>query len=287
MKESAKNRLILLVTMCIFGTIGIFRRFIPLPSGAVACVRALVGLLTLVLVMLVRRQRPDFAAIRKNLGYLLCSGAFLGFNWVLLFEAYKYTTVATATLCYYMAPLLLVLLAPLFLGERLTPKKLICAAVALLGMALVSGVLGEGIGDPSALLGIGLGLAAAVLYACIVIMNKKMTDIGAMDKTVVQFAVSTLVLVPYVLLAEDVFSCSLSLGELALLLVLGVVHTGIAYALYFGVIKRLPAATVALYSYADPIVAVLLSALFLKEPMTLLGGIGAVLILSAAVVSER
>ena len=120
--KNNRQHLALIAAMTVFGTIGIIRRLIPLPSGAVALTRAVIGALFLVAFLLVRRQKPSGSAIRRNLVPLGVSGVFLGFNWVLLFEAYKYTSVAVATLSYYMAPILLVLAAPLFLGERLTLK---------------------------------------------------------------------------------------------------------------------------------------------------------------------
>ncbi len=284
--EQTKSRVALIAAMAIFGTIGIFRRYIPLPSGAVALFRAALGMLFLLAVLLCRGQKLNFTAIRKNLLPLLLSGAFLGFNWVLLFEAYKYTSVAAATLSYYMAPILLILAAPLFLRERLTLKKSICAAVALLGMVLVSGVLETGVRGIAELRGILMGLSAAVLYAAIIIINKRISGITATDKTVVQFAVSVIVLLPYVLLAEEVTPSAFTPTATVLLLLVGILHTGLAYALYFGAVERLPAGAVALYSYIDPVLAVVLSALLLKEPMTWLGAVGAVLILGAAFISE-
>jgi RarD protein len=282
-----KHRLALIGAMTIFGTIGIFRRYIPLPSGAVAFIRSLMGALLLLIFLLSKRQKLNILAIRRNLVPLLLSGACLGFNWVLLFEAYKYTSVAVATLSYYMAPILLILAAPLLLGERLTAKKGICAAVALFGMVLVSGVLEAGVKNAAELRGIFMGLLAAVLYAGIILLNKKMQEIDAIDKTVVQFAVSALVLLPYVLLAEEVSLAVLTPLSALLLLVVCVVHTGLAYLMYFGAVGKLKAGTVALFSYIDPVLAVLLSALLLKEPMTILCGIGAVLVLGAAYVSEK
>ena len=286
MKGNLRDRLLLGGAMTVFGTIGIFRRYIPLPSATVAFARSAIGALFLVICLLLLRRRPDFCAVRANLAYLLVSGIFLGFNWVLLFEAYKYTTVAVATLSYYMAPIILVLVAPLFLGERLTRKKGFCALVALGGMVLVSGVLDVGFSGGAELVGIALGLAAACLYAAIIIFNKKMSGIDAMTKTLCQFAVSATVLLPYVLLVEDV-TCEMftPLGTV-LLLVVCVVHTGLAYVAYFGSVRELPSATVAIFSYIDPVLAVLLSAFFLKEPISPLGIVGAVLVLGAAFFSE-
>ena len=275
----------LTLSMVIFGTIGIFRRYIPLPSSLVAMTRGLTGMLFLLLVMLLRRRSMNRAAVRRKLGMLCLSGAAIGVNWILLFEAYNYTSVATATLCYYLAPMFVILASPLVVGERLTAKKLICVLAALLGMVFVSGVLEAG-GGSSDLKGVLLGLGAAVLYASVVLMNKQLGDVPAYDRTIVQLGSSAAVLLPYVLLTEDVGALSFTPGTLALLMVVGVVHTGMAYAMYFGSLMQLKAQTAAILSYIDPVVAVLLSALLLKEHMSLLSGLGAVLVLGAAVISE-
>ena len=275
----------LTLSMVIFGTIGVFRRYIPLPSSLVAMTRGLIGMLFLLLVMLLRRGGMNRAAVRKRLGLLCLSGAAIGVNWILLFEAYNYTSVATATLCYYLAPMFVILVSPLVVGERLTAKKLICVLAALLGMVFVSGVLEAG-GGSSDLKGVLLGLGAAVLYASVVLMNKQLGDVPAYDRTIVQLGSSAAVLLPYVLLTEDMGALTFTPGTIGLLLVVGIVHTGIAYALYFGSLMQLKAQTAAILSYIDPVVAVLLSALVLREHMSLLSGLGAVLVLGAAVVSE-
>ena len=275
----------LTLSMVIFGTIGIFRRYIPLPSSLVAMTRGLTGMLFLLLVMVLRKCGMNRTAVRRKLGLLCLSGAAIGVNWILLFEAYNYTSVATATLCYYLAPMFVILASPLVVGERLTAKKLICVLTALLGMVFVSGVLESG-GGSSDLKGVLLGLGAAVLYASVVLMNKQLGDVPAYDRTIVQLGSSAAVLLPYVLLTEELGALTFTPGTIGLLLVVGIVHTGIAYALYFGSLMQLKAQTAAILSYIDPVVAVLLSALVLREHMSLLSGLGAVLVLGAAVVSE-
>lgn len=280
-----KSRLSVIAAMVIFGTIGIFRKYIDLPSSGLAVARGLIGAAFLLLVVLITGKKLDKAAIKSNLWLLLGSGAFIGINWMLLFESYRYTTVATATLCYYLAPVFVVLLSPLVLKERLSLIKGICAAVAVLGMVFVSGVFEGGL-DLSRLPGILFGVGAAAFYAAVILLNKKMKPIPAMDCTVIQLAAAALVLVPYTILVEDYAAVALSPLGIGLLVAVGVVHTGIAYALYFGSVHKLPAQTVAIFSYIDPVVAILLSALFLQEPMTVWGWVGAVLILGSTLVSE-
>lgn len=274
----------LTLSAAIFGTIGIFRRWLPLPSGVLAMIRGFLGAASMVVLLLLKRQRPAWEPVRKNLWKLLISGAMIGFNWILLFEAYRYTTVAVATLCYYMAPIIVLLVSPLLLKEKLTLRKGICVFAALGGMVLVSGILG-GENTVSGK-GILLGLGAAALYASVVLTNKTIHGVPAIEKTAVQLFAAGAVLVPYVLLAEEVPAGTFTLPVILLTLVVGLIHTGLAYALYFGSMDGLSAQTVALFSYIDPVVAVLLSALLLKEPMGILEGIGTVLVICAAAVSE-
>ena len=283
---NSKAKIALITSMAIFATIGIFRKYIPLPSSTVAMARAVIGTLFLVAMILLRGKKISFESIKKNALPLCFSGVFLGFNWILLFEAYNYTTVATATLCYYMAPVILILASPLLFKERLTVSKLVCAVVAVGGMTLVSGIFTSGDKGTDNIKGVLLGLCAAFLYAAVVTCNKKLKDIEAFDRTTVQLGISAIVLTPYTLLVEDFSQVALNGFTVIMLVVVGVVHTGIAYALYFGCIDRLKTQTVAIYSYIDPVGAVLLSALFLKEPMGVPEIIGAVLVLGATLASE-
>lgn len=289
MKENNTAKLNMMLAMFIFGTIGLFVKYIPLPSSLVAMLRGLAGAIFLFVFIKIKKQSIDKAAIKANLFKLCLSGAFLGFNWILLFEAYRYTTVATATLCYYLAPVIVILVSPLVLKEKLTWKKLVCVLISLLGMVFVSGVLGvfkTGHFEKGEFTGILFGLGAACIYACIVLTNKKIKDISAYDMTIMQLAVAGLVLVPYVLLTQDISGIQLGAKAIALLAIVCIVHTGIAYALYFGSMKGLKAQTVAILSYIDPVVAIILSALILREGFTLSGVLGAVLILGATFANE-
>ena len=286
MEKERKAKVSLILSMVIFGTIRIFRKYIPLSSGIVACTRGILGVAFLLVFIKMKNIKMDGAAIKKYLKRLLISGAFIGLNWVLLFESYRYTSVAVATLCYYMAPIFVMAASPFILKDKLTPKKTICVLIALIGMIFVSGVLDGGISDISELKGILFGLGAAALYASVVMMNQGLKEVPTYDKTIMQLGAAAVVLIPYVLFMEDLSAAALTPLIVIMLIVVGVVHTGIAYALYFGSMNGLKAQTVALFSYIDPIVAIILSALFLKEPMTIYSGIGAVLVLGATMISE-
>lgn len=273
--------------MCIFGTVGIFRKYIEMPSSLIALCRAVIGALCLFGVLRLKRKQINWAEIRRYLIPLTLSSAAMAFNWIFLFEAYNYTTVTTATLCYYLAPSIAVVASHFLLKDRLNLRRGICVAVAFCGMVLISGIVGTGMPGSSEIKGILFGLMAAVLYATVMLLNRIIHLQSAYDKTLLQLGISALVLLPYTLLTVDASAVHFSAIGVALLLIVGIVHTGIAYALYFGSAQTLPTRTVALLSYIDPILAIALSALLLKEPLGIQEIIGSVLILGAAYISER
>lgn len=272
--------------MIIFGTIGIFVKHIPLPSSLIAFVRGVIGSLLLLLIVMLSKSKLSVKAVKKNLLLLICSGAAIGFNWILLFEAYKHTTVATATLCYYLAPVIVTILSPFVLKEKLTIFKTLCVMTALVGMIFVSGIHQINTSETLNLTGILFGVGAAALYSSVILMNKFLKNISSFDSTLFQLGVASVVLLPYTLITENFSEYSVSPTSIVLLVVLGVLHTGIAYYLYFSSLQYLKGQTIAIFSYIDPVVAILLSAVLLGESMGIYEVIGAVLILGSTMVSN-
>jgi RarD protein len=274
-----------ITAMVIVGTIGIFRRNIALSSAALAFSRGILGSLSLGAFVKVRGQKIFHGMERKKLFLLILNGAIIGVNWIFLFEAYRFTTVAVATLCYYLQPTLLILVSPIFFKEKLTGKKLFYALIAFLGMVLVSGVLGGG--DTGSLKGVAFGLAAAVLYTMAVVINKITLGVDPYEKTIIQLASAGIVLIPYILMTEDISAVQLDTITIILVLIVGSIHTGLVYFFYFGSMEHMSAQAVAVFSYIDPVVAVIASWAFLGEPLTVPVIIGAVLIIGSAFLSER
>ncbi len=286
MDKRSAGKLKLISSMLIWGSLGLFIRGIDLPSSITANFRGILGAAFLLLVMLLGKLPFNRRAVKDNALCLGLSGLMLGFNWILLFESYRYTTIAVATLCYYLAPILVVAVSPLVFRERLGLFRALCVLAALAGMVFISGAAESGLPSPGQARGIVLALGAALLYAAIVIVNKKMQGISGLERTVVQLGISALVLLPYNLLTVQGPLPAPEPSALVLLLAVGVLHTGLAYYLYFGCMEDLPSQTVAILAYVDPVTAVLLSALALKEPMSAGMWLGAVLVISAAVLLE-
>ena len=276
--------LMFISSMLIFGTIGVLRRYIPVSSAFLAFARGMLGGLCILLFLKLKRKGDTEKIPARALRGLIVSGALIGINWILLFEAYNHTTVAVATLCYYMEPTIVTLLSPLLFREKLTGRKAACAAVAVAGMVLVSGVP-EGARGGS-LRGVLFGLGAALFYSAVVIMNKRITGVDMYRKTTVQLLSAGAVMVPYLLLTGRPGGGEFTPAAVILLAVAGIVHTGLAYVLYFGGMERLQVQTVAILSYIDPVSALLFSALQLREPLSVTGLIGAAMIIGSAIVSE-
>lgn len=277
MKEKAS----IILSMVIFGTIGIFVNYIGLPSGVIAAFRGITGAVVIFFVMLLTGRKVDFKAIKKKLAVLLASGVAIGFNWILLFEAYRFTGIPVATVCYYTAPIIVVIASTFIFKDRLRAKQIICVFIALVGVALVSGVFQS---DGSKITGVLCGLGAAVLYASVMIMNKFMGEVESYERTVIQLASAGFVVLPYALFTMG--DITFNSKSAILLVVVGVVHTGFAYLLYFGAMKKLKSQTVAILSYIDPASAIILSSIVFMQLPTVYEFIGVVLIMSAAILSE-
>ena len=272
--------------MAVFGTIGIFVRYINMPSALIAMVRGYVGFLFLLLLMTLAKKPLEKDSMRRNFWRLAFSGALIGVNWILLFEAYRYTTVAVATLCYYMQPVFLTLASPLALKEKLSPKKLACVLAAVFGMTFVSGVWNGTSGGAAGIWGIILGLLAAGFYTGVILMNKTLTKMDASQQTMVQLLFAAVAATPYVLLRVRPGEMTLTVHGILLLLFVGAFHTGLAYVLYFSQLSAIPAQSAAILGYIDPVVAIILSAVLLREPLGMMELAGAVLILGSAFISE-
>ena len=275
--KKADPRLMLIMSMTVFGTLGPFVRNIPVSSGELALYRAVLAALLIGVYLLVSRQKIPFARIKKEVPLLLLSGAAMGVNWILLFEAYRYTSVSVATLSYYFAPVIVTLVCPILFHEKLTGKKFLCF------------VLITDIGDTRGsddLKGILFGLGAAVFYATVILLNKSIHQVEGIHRTFLQFLSAIVVLIPYVLSTNGITLSSLNAVGWGNLLIVGLVHTGVTYCLYFSSLKELPGQEAAILSYIDPLVAVLVSVTLLGESMTAMQVIGGALILGFTLLNE-
>ena len=280
-----KSRLMMVTAMTVFGTIALFVRNIGVSSGELALYRAVLAILLLGGYFLVTGKKIDLHAIRKELPLLLLSGMAMGVNWILLFEAYRYTTVSVATLSYYFAPVIVTVACPILFREKMGLKQWDCFAMSTLGIVLITGI-GDLSGSSTHGIGILFGLGAAVLYATVVLLNKFIKGVAGVQRTFLQFVAAVIILLPYVLLTGGITLDSLQPAGWVNLLIVGLVHTGITYCMYFSSLKALPGQEAASLSYIDPLVAVAMSVFVLGEALTLTQLIGGILILGFTLYNE-
>lgn len=287
MKKIIKNPTLLIsVSMAVFGTIAPFVRKTGLASAEVALYRAVLAASLIGIFLFVTKQKIPFKDFKKaTLPLLLFSGAAMAFNWIFLFEAYKYTTVSVATLSYYFAPVIVTVACPILFKEKIGLKGWICFAGSTLGIVLITGV-GDLSGGKNDLKGILFGLCAAALYATVILLNKFIKEVDGIHRTFLQFLSAVVVLSPYVLLTDGVNVGNMAPVGIVCLLTVGFIHTGITYCMYFTSLKNLPGQKAAILSYIDPLVAVIISITVLKESITPMQAAGGILILGFTLWNE-
>ncbi len=283
MKKEDPARLMLIISMVIFGTLSIFVRNIGISSGELAFCRAAVASVLIGLMLALRKEKIALPNGKGELVLLLISGAAMGFNWILLFQAYRFTTVSMATLSYYFAPVIVTFVSTVALHEKLTARRLVCFIMSSAGLVLMIGARGGGGND---LTGILLGLGAAVLYATVVLLNKLIKGVSGIHRTFLQFIAAAVVLLPYVLVTGGFTFEKLDGTGWICLLIVCTVHSFFAYCLYFSALKELPGVEVSILSYIDPLVAVLVSILFFREGMSWQQAVGGLCILVFTLLNE-
>ena len=284
MKKVMSPRMMLITSMVAFGTLAPFVRNINVSSGELALYRAILAASLIAVFLLITKQRIPFEKIGKEIPLLLASGVAMGINWILLFEAYKYTTVSAATLSYYFAPVIVTAVCPILFKEKLTKKQILCFVMSTSGLVMITGI-GD-MGGSKGMIGIFFGLGAACFYATVILLNKFVKNVEGIHRTFLQFLAAILVLIPYVMLTSGVTLGNLDAFGWINLLIVGLIHTGVTYCLYFSSLKELPGQKAAILSYIDPLVAVLISVTILNESMTMAQVFGGFLILGFTLWNE-
>ncbi len=274
----------MIFSMAIFGTLGLFVRNIPVSSGELALYRAILAAVLIAVYLGITKQKIPFANIKKEVPLLLASGVAMGINWIFLFQAYKYTTVSLATLSYYFAPVIVTVACPFLFKEKLTGKQIICFSMSTVGLVMITGI-GK-IGSNTDFIGILWGLGAAFFYAVVILLNKFIKGVEGIHRTFLQFLSAIVILIPYVAVTGGVTLGQLHMVGWINLLIVGLLHTGITYCLYFSALKELPGQKAAILSYIDPLVAVVISVTVLGESMTVWQAVGGLLILGFTLWNE-
>jgi len=283
------NKLKFIFILILFSTVGVFVKKIHLDSGKIAFIRAIIGFIFLVFIALIKNKKIFLTQIIYNKRKIISSGFLLGLNWLFLFQAYKYTTLSIATIACYCAPIFMLFLSILFLKEEPDIKKIICILISIFGMILIF----YNSNDSSSsiiynhTLGIFYGLLTAICYSVVIIINKSLEGIFSLEQTLGQFFSAIIILLFYLLIFENFNFKGLDIISSINLIVIGVIHTGFAFFIYFSCIKNIPGQSVAILSYITPIFAVFISIFYLKEPINIFQLCGGSLILISTFIAEK
>ena len=278
-KTTQRGSLEMVAAMLISGTIG----WLVLLSGQavldVVFWRCVFGAATLLLICARMGFLRRGLLNRHTFALIVLSGVAIVANWVLLFASYSRASIAIGTAVYNVQPFILLGLAALFLGERITLHKLAWLAVSFVGMlAIVSAHHGQGESGSEYLLGIALALSAALMYAVAVLIIKRLRGIPPHLIALIQVSTGALLLAPVANFTE------LPVGTQAwgALLTLGVVHTGLMYVLLYGAIQKLPTALIGALSFIYPIAAIFVDWFAFGHRLQPLQWVGVAAILLAA-----
>ena len=284
MNAAARARLNVALSMTIFGTLPLFVRQVHTSSAMIALMRAAIALIALAAVYFLRGGRGLRIESKKELLLLLASGAAMGVNWILLFEAYNYVSVQIATLLYYFSPVIVAVAGAALFHERMGAKRGLCFVGAAIGLLLTIGPdIFSGSIRPA---GVACGLGAAILYAAVILLNTQIRSVGGIERTILQFAAATAVLIVYVALSEGIHLERISGQEWIFFSVLGLIHTALAFSMYFSGLTRLSGQEAAFMGYIDPMVAILVGCLILREPTTAIQLLGGAMILAFTLIAQ-
>ena len=279
-----KYYLMFVAAMLIFGSNGVFASMLDMSGAQLVLMRTLIGGAVLLIIILISRSRTPREVLLREKWRLLFAGVCLGANWALLFEAYNLMNVSLATLTYYTAPVLVLVLAPFVLKERQNSLAYVGMLVVVVGMLLVVGTdFREG---GVTVTGLVVGLGSAVFYAMLMLVNKKISGVSGLNLTFIEIIIAAVILLPYVFATSGGVPLPTDARGIFALLFLCTVNTGFACWLYFSSMNRLPAKAVALMGYFDPVSALVFSAVFLDERLSTVQFIGAVLVLAGALVGQ-
>lgn len=281
-----KSKTYFISSMVIFGTIGVFVRYIELVPSVIALIRGFIGGLFLLNVIIFTKQRMSCQKIKKNIPVLLLSSFALSANWVFLFQAYKHTTIANATLSYYFAPVFVIAMSPVVLKENFSLKNAVYIGIAILGLFLIVQNRDNGGAEYNHLLGIFYGVIAAAFYATLILTNKFINNMTGLETTFLQLSFATVILIPYVFVIEEIHLFQITAFSLICIIILGIIHTGVGFYLFFSGMKDLRGQSIATLSYVDPMTSLFTSIIILGEHMTLLQIIGAILLLGSTFLSQ-
>lgn len=271
-----------ILALLIFGSNGIITSLIDLNSYEIVLLRTLIGSLILIFLFFIKKGQLTFFKHKKQFTFLCISGIAMGASWMFLYEAYQIIGVSIASLLYYCSPVFVMVLAPLLFKEKLTIIKITSFLTVLCGIFLVNGSSFQNDGNSQ---GMFCGFMSALMYALMVIFNKKAKNITGLENAMLQLFISFLTVAGFVGFQQG-YAIQIAPSDILPIFILGFVNTGLGCYFYFSSIGSLPVQTVAICGYLEPLSAVLFSVVLLREKMLPVQIAGAIFILGGAAFGE-
>ncbi len=276
------NRIKLVLVMVIWGSLGVFTRSIPLSALSLAFLRALIALPVLFAVLKMKKtEKVEWRLLKP---YII-SGSLLGFGWLTLFYGYKHTSISSAVIIYNMCPVYVMIAAPLLLKETISKIQIAVVFFAFLGLFMI---VGQNLSEGYGYLGMALSAVSGMLYATIILINRSIRSrVDNQTGTFVQISAAMIVLLPFVLAEGNILTVrDLDAAAVIYTILLGVLHTGIVYTIFFSLTTQMKSLEIVLYSYLEPLFGILFSVIFIGEKLTVLQIIGGILILGSTYIGE-
>ncbi len=267
--------------MLIFGFNGILATAIPWYSYEIVLARTSIGALFMLSIIFINKKPFKFYNEVQSFKVLIISGILMGLNWMFLYEAYNQLGVGLAQIFNSTGPAVAMFLSPFLFKEKLEKHKILSLTIVALGMFFVySNNLSVGLTS-----GLLCGIGGCLTYAGFLICNHFPIKIKAAERTMWQLTVASIMVLTFIIYRGTGFP-NFSFKILLPVLIIGIISTGFAMNIMFAAIQKLPLQTVSIYSYLEPMSALVFSALILKERMTFLQIIGITLILGGTTFSE-
>lgn len=268
--------------LLLFGSNGVVASAIALSSYEIVLLRSVLGGALLLILFFAAGNRMTALQHKKDLLFIMLSGIAMAADWLLLFEAYARIGVSLGMLINYCGPAIVIALSPVLFREKIVRSKVVALVCALTGACLISG---QAAISGLSVWGLFCAVMSAVSYAVMVLSDKMVKEVGGTENATLQLLATAVTVMIFVGWKQG-FEIGIPSGDWLPILWLGLVNTGLGCFLYFSSIGCLPAQSVAVCGYLEPLSAVLLSALVLHERMTGWQVLGAVLIIGGALYGE-
>lgn len=272
MDSKNKSLIEIHTAVLLFGASGLFGKLISLPSTVIVAGRVIFSSIFLFILTRFLKKGVKLKE-RKHYIYLIIMGIILAIHWTTFFHSIQISTVAIGVVTFSTFPIFVTFLEPLFFGDKIKYSDIIAAAVSFLGVAMVAPKLNVW---NNLTQGVAWGLVSGLTYAVLSMLNRKyVMEYSSLIITFYEQFITAVILIPFLIFEKPVFRAS----DILLLVLLGVVFTGVSHLLFVNSLKNIRTLTAGIVSSLEPLYGVIFATLLLGEIPTLREAAGGLIIL--------